>query len=279
MATLLPLFFKNNYSLLIYDVYPDALYEMGVISAKSPIIRSWERANKKVFKKAKGIITITEGMKNALSKYTRANSIEVIPIWTDNNYLKPLKKEENSFIKDNGLEGKFIVLYSGNLGLAHDVEVIINLAMIIDNPVVKFVIIGDGEKKDKLARMIHENNLKNCLLLPFQSPDVLPFSLAAADVAIVTLAKNASLLAVPSKTYNLMSVGAPIMCMADKNSELANLVRKYEIGECYQSHQHKEMKHFIEKLIDNKQIIEQYRNNSINASKNYGLQNVNRFIN
>jgi len=148
----------------------------------------------------------------------------------------------------------------------------------MDDPMVKFVIIGDGEKKDKLASIIRKNNLKNCLLLPYQQPEVLPYSLASADIAIVTLGKNASRLSVPSKTYNMMSVGAPLLCIADQKSELYNLVRKYEIGECFLENQIEEMKSFVEKLLSNKHILRQYGTNSLKASKNFGSHNINQFL-
>ncbi|MCK5840201.1 MAG: glycosyltransferase family 4 protein [Bacteroidales bacterium] len=277
-APLIPLLCSNNFSLLIYDVYPDALTEFGFFSSESLFIRCWKKVNIKVFKKAERIITITKGMQNVLRKYAGENPVEVIPIWTDNNFLKPVPKTENPFIEQQKLKEKFVVLYSGNLGYSHDVEAIIELAAIIDHPRIQFIIIGEGDKKVMLQQKIADYGLINCLMLPYQKPQDLPYSLSSADIAIVTLGKDASMLSVPSKTYNLMSIGAPLLCIADPDSELASLVNRYKIGQCFNSKKLDTMKKFVLELADNSAKLEKYRSNALKASKDFGLENAKHFI-
>ena len=77
---------------------------------------------------------------------------------------------------------------------------------------------------------IEKNKLKNCLLLPWQPAEMLPYTLSAADMAIVTLGTEASKLSVPSKIYNFMSVGVPVLSISDNTSELSVLINKYELG-------------------------------------------------
>jgi hypothetical protein len=127
-AQLLPLIVRNKFKILIFDVYPDALSELGYLSETSLIVKLWKKANKKVFARAEAIFTITESMKLLLQNYSGNKIIRVVPVWTDNKFLKPIEPDNNPFIKKHNLSGKFIVLYSGNIGLAGDVDVLIDIA-------------------------------------------------------------------------------------------------------------------------------------------------------
>lgn len=276
-TTFLPLFCKNKFSMLIYDVYPDTLTQYGFLSEKSRFIRFWENANKKIYPKAENIYTLSNGMKSLISKYVNETKISVVPIWTDNIFLKPIPKSENKFIQKYNLQNKFIVMYSGNLGFSHDVEIIPELAKKINEPEIEFLIIGDGDKKSLIEQKIKDYHLNNCKLLPWQETQMLPFSLAAADLSIVTLGKEASLLSVPSKTFNIMSVGTPILGIASPKSELAQLIKTYEVGGIFDINQQNEIKEFILQLYKNKGTLDLFKNNSLSTSKLYGPENAKLF--
>jgi len=276
-ATFLPLFCKNKFSLLVYDIYPDAFVQYGILNKQSNLIKYWENANKKMYPKAQHIYTLSYGMKNLLSNYVNEAKISVVPIWTDNAFLKPIPKEENEFIKQNKLENKFIVMYSGNLGFSHDVEIIPEIAKIITIPEIEFLIIGGGDKKTLIEQKIKEYQLTNCKLLPWQETKMLPFSLASADLSIVTLGNEASLLSVPSKTFNIMSVGTPLLCIASQKSELAQLVNSNKVGKIFDANQLREINDFILELYKNNDLLEEYKNNSLLTSKLFGPENAYKF--
>lgn len=265
-APLLPLVLKNNFDLLIYDIYPDALHEMKVLGSHNLIVSIWEKLNVKVFRKADRILTLTEGMKSVLTKYAGKKEIEVVPIWTDNQFLQPVPKNQNPFINKYDLQDKFVVMYSGNLGKSHDVDMIPEIASKINNPKVIFIIIGDGDQKKGLEEQISKLKLTNLMMLPYQPASDLPFTLSAADIAIVTLGKNASNLSVPSKTYNLMSVGAAILSIADKDSELPSLTKQFAFGETFRRDQLNEIIYFINNTAADLELHATYKANSLKAS-------------
>ena len=277
-APLLPLFCHNKFSLLIFDVYPDALTELGICPERSWVIRLWKKINRRIFAKANQLFTITNGMKHVLQQYAGKKPVKVVPVWTDNNFLKPIPKDSNPFVLQHGLLNKFIVLYSGNLGYSHNIEVIIELAASIENPEILFLIIGDGDKKKQIQKKIHNHCLKNCMMLPFQKAADLPYSLSSADLAIVSLRTGASRLSIPSKTYNLMSVGVPLLCIAEQDSELAALVGRYDIGKCLSSYQLKEMKDFVNELHANPQELERLQENALTASLAFSPENAKKFL-
>jgi len=165
LAPLIPLFCRNDYSILIYDVYIEKLDEYLLLKNKSPLSLIWKKAHMKVLRNAKKIYTLTDGMKETLEKYSRGNEVLVVPIWTDNEFLKPIDPSNNPFIIKHSLQNKFIVLYSGNIGASSGVEHIIEVASLINNDNIIFVIIGEGIRKDAIQRKIKDMAIINCLVL------------------------------------------------------------------------------------------------------------------
>ena len=162
-------------------------------------------------------ISLTEGMQQTILKYSGKKSAEIVPIWTDNEFLKPVPIEENPFIKEHHLENKFLILYSGNIGTSSGVEMLVNIAAEIISEKIQFVIIGEGIRKKSIEEKVRALGLTNCILLPWQETDILPFSLASANLSVVSLSAGTSKNAIPSKLYNYMSVGSPILGLADSD--------------------------------------------------------------
>ncbi|MCX6238332.1 MAG: glycosyltransferase family 4 protein [Bacteroidia bacterium] len=278
-APLLPLALRNSFSLLIFDVYPDALTELGFLKKSSPIIRLWKKANCIVFGRAKNIFTITEGMKEALKPYAGERPVTVVPIWTDNEFLKPLPVEKNPFITKHNLTGKFVVLYSGNIGVSNEVEVLADVAKTINRDDIVIVIIGSGAHKKRLENKVKKEGIRNCLILPWQDASQLPFTLSAANLAVVTLGKGASKLAIPSKLYSLLSVGAPILGITDQSSDLHQLIERHDIGCCFAPENKEGIVTYIEHLANNTEHCKRLSTNALKASQLYTIKNVAKFLN
>lgn len=279
LSTFIPLFVKNTYDLLIYDLYPDALEEYQYISSTSWIYQLWSKANSKVFKGARKIITLSEGMKNKVSKYAGGRSIDVIPIWTDNNFLKPIPKNDNPFVEKWALQDKFVVMYSGNLGKTHPVEILFDLARALkDQDDIFFLIIGGGHKYQKLKGLIDDSSLENIRLLEWQAVEHIPLTLTVADIGVVTLDASASNLSVPSKTFDLMSIGVPILAIASAQSELSKLLDKHHAGACFPTEEMEKIKRFILELYHNKDKYKALANNSLLASDAYTAKNAEAFL-
>jgi glycosyltransferase involved in cell wall biosynthesis len=277
-AVFLPLFCSNKYSVLVYDVYPDVLSAYNYLKKDSLIARMWSKANRKIFLNAQSVFTISEGMKRSLSKYAAPEKIEVVPLWADNFFLKPVEKDQNIFIKQYNLQGKFLIIYSGNLGHSHSVEILVEIAGAVEDKDIFFVIIGEGDKKQLISSLIKSKGLENFLLLPWQPVEMLPYTLSAADLAVVTLGKEASAFSVPSKTFSLLSVGAPLLCIADAQSELASLVDHYQAGKCFHTEELEKIISFIHSVKSDKNYHAALKQNAINASKEFGPKNAFKFV-
>jgi glycosyltransferase involved in cell wall biosynthesis len=276
-ATLIPLFVNNSYKILVYDIYPDALVEFGYFKKQSLLVRMWEKANRSVFTRAQKVYTLTEEMKSRVGRYSDSKNIEVVPIWTDNEFLKPIPKSNNPFIKQMGWEDKFIVMYSGNMGKSHPVEILVELAKQCEQEAILFVIIGGGDKYKMISQSILLANLTNIILLPWQATEILPYSLAAADLAIVTLGDAAAEVSIPSKTFNLMSVGVPIVGISPSSSALAELIKSEKIGLNFESTQVEELIKSIVDIYKNPEIQRNMAENALSCSMNFGPENAEIF--
>lgn len=279
LSVFIPLFTKNTYDILIYDLFPDALVKYNYISRKSPLFKLWENTNKKVFNGARRLITLSEGMKQQVSQYVEKDKIDIIPIWTDNNYLKPIPRHENPFINGLGLQDKFIVMYSGNLGKSHPVEILIEIAhKLKNNDKFYFLIIGGGHKFIQINKLINNSGLKNVQLLDWQPAENIPFTLSAANVGVVTLDSYATHLSVPSKTYDLMAVGLPILAIASPESELSKLLKEHQIGECFSAKEVKKITTYLLGLQSDKEMYQMLSKNSLEAAELYTAKNADLFL-
>lgn len=278
MAALIPLILPNHFSLLIFDVYPDAITELGILKNKSLIIRAWVKANQRVYPRADDLFTITEGMKELLSLYARDKNIEIVPLWADIEFLAHIPQGENLFLKSHELEDSFVVLYSGNIGISNDVEVIVDIAKQLKNGKIKFVIIGAGARKKRLIEKVENEGLKNVTILPWQDVEYLPYTLSGANIGVVTLGKGASRLAIPSKIFSLLSVGVPILGIASKESDLNNFIEFHKAGKCFIPEDIEGMAQYIIWLANNPHQCEYLRNNALRASSLFTKKNAKTFV-
>lgn len=280
LAPLLPLFLQNQFSLLIFDIYPDVLVELGYSAPSSRMVLLWQKLNRTIYPKAREVYTVSEGMGQVLKKYRTEATLKINYLWTDNAFFTPVSRENNHFLKEHNLSGKFVVLYSGNLGLAGDVEVMISVASMICRDDVIFIIIGDGAKKRLISSKIEAlgPGKKNVILLPLQPVGQLPYTFSAASLAVISLGTGASKLAIPSKIYNFMSVGAPLLCISEAGSEIERLAEKYYCGKNFEPSDIEGIAGFIREMADNNKLMEEMGINSLLASRDFSVKNARNFL-
>ncbi|MBT3546863.1 MAG: glycosyltransferase family 4 protein [Flavobacterium sp.] len=271
---------KREYVYLIYDMYPQVLVKNNLISTSSWLYNYWIYLNKKMFDNAKHVFTLSDGMKENLKYISRPEEVKVVPVWTNTTFFNDIPKAENIFLKTNHLEGKFIVGYSGNLGKTHPVEKIIEIAEYLKNTQdIQFLIIGDGEKKLMLEKIQAQKKLPNLKILDFQATKLFPHVLAAMDIGVVTLEINATDLSVPSKTFDLMSAGKPILSIASNNSELAAIIATNHIGQNFDENASiEQMAAYILKLKSNLDLYEEISENSKRNSLKYTQENAKQMV-
>lgn len=267
---------KLKYDILVYDIYPEALSNFGYLNKTSFLYKLWSNQNKKSYKMADKIFTISSVMKDVLSNVVSSDKIDVVYPWVDTKFIKPMNKDENWFIKKYSLIGKKVVLYSGNMGLTHDLITILDVAKELDEDVFHFLFIGDGAQKKKLQAYAIEKKLNNVTFLPYQDEDVLPYSFASADYSIVSLGRGAEGLSVPSKSFYYLAVGSAILSISEKGSEIEKLVQEFDLGVTVIPGDILKLKIFLKDTSDVQ--LEKYKSNSRELSKKFTIENAEKFI-
>jgi glycosyltransferase involved in cell wall biosynthesis len=268
---------KQKYHLIIWDLYPDVLVNLNVLKESSFAIKRWKKLNVSCFNAADTIFTLGQHLADAVKTYTTQKPV-IIPNWVNADFIKPISKDKNPFAEKYQLTNKLVVMYSGNLGLTHDIESIVYAAeMLKENDAVKFVIIGEGAKKLKIEQLVKDKKLENVLLLPFQDKATLPYSLSCADIGVVTLEQGAESISVPSKTYYMLAAGSAILALASKASELGVLIKQHQCGEIIDTSDVKQIVGFILEMSNNKSELSRLKQNARNASYDYTPENAKHY--
>lgn len=278
MGYLLNLLVSNRFSMLIWDVYPD-VFKITGLKESSFLYKVWAQLNKKSFKKAYKIFTIGEKMADLLSNYVPREKLTIQPIWSIFQTSEKASRDTNPFALEHNLKDKFVVQYSGNIGLTHKVEVLVEIAeKLRGNANIVFQIIGRGPRVPHLQKIVKEKDLPNCRFLPFQSDDMFPFSLASANLGVVILDELTSKGSVPSKSYNLMSYGIPSLYIAATDSELHEYAFKFNHARCFSESDLDNAAAFIEALAADKALADTMSQNAVKASENFKRGNADLFI-
>jgi len=225
----------HQYVYLATELYPDAAVALGIIGSGGIVERVWDFSNRLVYGRASRVIVIGPGLRHKVARHLEDGSdsekLRVVHNWSDPDEIKPLEKSDNWWAKEQGLEGKFVVLYSGNMGLSHDLGTLIDAAEILkDRDDLRIVLVGQGPSKAKLVASAEAKNLRNVVFLPYQPVEVLPFSLSSGDLSVVTLAPKMDHLTIPSKLYPAMAAGQAVLALMGPGTDVGELVIEYNIG-------------------------------------------------
>jgi glycosyltransferase involved in cell wall biosynthesis len=154
----------------------------------------------------------------------------VIPNWIDTTRLGPLDKS-NHWSQSRGIDEKFVVMHSGNVGHAQDLDSLIRAATFLrDLDDLLIMIIGTGARHAELVALAELYEVDQVQFLYYQSRGVLPQSLSAADLHVVGLASGLAGYVVPSRLYGILAVGRPVIVAADAESETAQVVERAGCG-------------------------------------------------
>ena len=231
---LLTRFNNTPYCMLVYDIHPEVLIRLGTLKKDSLIVKLWKIANRLVNENADLIITIGDRMAAVLNSQNTSKSKNVLTVspWVDTRVIRPINRSDNPFTKNlQKMKDKTIILYSGNMGASHDIDSMLEAARLLkDQKDIQFIFIGDGDKHLDIKIFIQKHKLKNILLLPFQPESMIRYSLPIADISLVSLDQGMEDLMVPSKSFYYLAAGSALIAIANKNSELSDLLDQSECG-------------------------------------------------
>lgn len=246
------------YVCILYDVYPDVAQTLGVVSPHHWVVKLWDWLNLLTWNRANKIIVLSQTMKEQiLSKHPHLNQkIQIISNWADPNWIVPLDKSKNWFAQEHGLTKKFTILYSGNMGRCHDMDTILKTAKELENEPFQFVFIGGGAKYESSKKTVREWGIDNCLFLPYQERRVLPLSLTACDLSLVSIEEGMCGVVAPSKLYSVLATGRPVAIICDFSCFLPEIVKKIKCGATFANGNSLELAQFIREMANNPELAQ-----------------------
>jgi glycosyltransferase involved in cell wall biosynthesis len=278
-ALLVNLVKKNQYIVLVYDIHPDTLISFGVLNKNSFVVKLWRSMNRRVWNRSIAVYTIGSLMADNLTKQfnvkrTKLGHIGVIPPWADTNIIKPIDKNDNPFSRELGQEGKITILYSGNMGISHDIDSILQAAKILKNEKnIAFLLIGEGEKWQDAVNFQKDNDLSNLRILPFQPEEKLPYTMALADIALVALDDGAEGLMIPSKMFYYMAAGAAVVGICRGKSDMSEIIHKSGCGVIIEPKNPIKLSEVIRDLANNIGVLNRFKGCArTSAKKSYSRE-------
>lgn len=248
----------------IQDFNPEQTMAVGYTKNKI-LLNIAMKIDKFNCKKADEVIVVgrdmQETLKNRFLKEKVPKNI-FINNWIDEKNIYPISNDNEKIIRFKekyGLINKFIIMYSGNIGLYYDLE---NIIKVIEkfkkrNDII-FAFVGDGTVKEKIEKFSKENKMINVKFIPYQPKEDLIYSLNSADVHWVVNAKGIKGISVPSKLYGVMAVGKYVLGVLDKGSEARLIVEEANCGICVNPGEYEEIEKAIINILNYKDKIYEY---------------------
>lgn len=219
--------------LVIHDVYPEALTAAGLLSKDGTAAALVDRLNRWLYSSVDRVTVLGRDMRRlVLRKLGVADDprVSIIPNWADP--LSPQRREDNRLLSELGLAGKFVVLYAGNMGAVHDIEVLFETARRLSGtaPAIHFLFVGSGARKAWLEEAVRRAQLTNVTVTGNRPRQDQESFLNACDVTVFAFRPGMTGAGVPSRMYNIMAVGRPMIAAVDEQSEQARMIREEGIG-------------------------------------------------
>jgi glycosyltransferase involved in cell wall biosynthesis len=217
--------------LIMHDLYPDVLIMAGLLKPQSIVAKAMRALNAPMFRALDAVVIIGRDTEKLLLRYggMTSDKIRFIPNWAtlergvravdpDNPYRRPLS-------------ARFVVGLSGNLGFTHDPVIVFEAARLLrESRDIHFLLSGWGIGFDQLRAMQAEARLPNVTLVDRVEDDQLETFLSAADVWIIPYRRNVAGVSVPSRFYNLLAIGRPVILVSEADAEAALTVTEHDVG-------------------------------------------------
>ncbi len=212
----------------VMDLNPDQLIALEVIRESSLVARIFDWLNRLVLRRASDVVVLDRFMAARVNRKLDVRAkLTVIPPWPHQDHLEAIDHRENPFRRRHGLDGKLVVMYSGNHGPSNPIATLLHAAKRLgDLPDLIFLFVGGGIGKKE----VDEAAGPAIRSLPYQPLHDLKYSLSAADVHLVTVGDAVVGIVHPSKVYGALAVARPVLLLGPEQSHVGELVREHDIG-------------------------------------------------
>ncbi|MGF7069772.1 glycosyltransferase involved in cell wall biosynthesis [Priestia megaterium] len=249
---------RAKYIYNIQDFNPEQTMAVGY-SKNKLVLKAMMMFDKFSCRQADKVIVVGRDMVETLKGRFKGRKVPnhtFINNWIDEKEIYPLPADHEkvvAFKAKYGLQDKFIIMYSGNLGLYYDLENLMNvIEKFKDRDDVVFAFIGEGTIRESLVQYKEKNNLQNVRFIPYQDKADLIYSLNAGDVHWCLNAKGIKGVSVPSKLYGIIAAGKPILGALEEGSEARLIIEETQCGYVTEPGNYNEIEKLIQRFLDEK---------------------------
>lgn len=261
-VVLLKLLKKFHLTIIVHDVFPENVISAGLLKEKSFLYKMLKRLFDSTYRRADKLIVVGEDMGELIYIKTKKPST-VITNWADSDIVFPSAGLKRSFSNTYSTEDKIVIQFAGNIGRVQALDNFIKLFEKANNPNVILLIIGVGTMKPAIETYINNNKVNNVVILDALPREMQNSFLNSCDIGLVTLANGMFGLGVPSKCYNILAAGKPILYIGDNGSEISRYISRDKVGWTFDWEDENVVVNFIASLnVSNSEMINEYGTNS-----------------
>jgi colanic acid biosynthesis glycosyl transferase WcaI len=225
-AVFLSSLWKVPYVFHVADLQPDTALDLGMFGSKR-VARGLYRLERLAYERAALVSTLTDAMRNKIvAKGIHPEKVELFSDWVDPSlFALPAGLSAQSWRDSVNLNGKFLVVHAGNMGVKQGLDVVLDAADLTrhDSQIV-YLLVGDGAQRPFLENRARDFRLGNVLFFPLQPRETFMKLLAASDVCLVTQQRTVADVVFPSKLITLMAAARPVIASVGTQSEVARTV-------------------------------------------------------
>lgn len=223
---------RSRYVHWLMDLYPDVAVGCGVMRRDALSTRLLRSINRFTLRQADLVVVLGRCMqRRVLELGVDAARVRHIGVWSDQTEVRPIPREANPYRREWNLDDSFVVMYSGNFGIGHDVATMLGAAEALGSRHdVRFVFVGGGKRKAEVEEFVRLRGLENAVLAPYQPRERLDASLSCADVHLVSLLEGLEGCIVPCKLFGAMAAERPTIFIGSPESEIARVLVERNCG-------------------------------------------------
>jgi len=219
----------------VMDVYPDAAVASGMLRRGSLLERALRAVTARTLQAADGVIALGRDMQQIIheryGRRVRDDHVHLIRPWADGRELDFIEKAMNPLAAKYGVDRNFTIAYSGNFGVAHDLETVVTaIRQTHGDAGLTWLFIGAGKRFDELQDRAKTERWSHVRFLPYQERDALNLSLNLGDAHLVTQLPPFTGVVVPSKLFGILAVGRPVLMVGPSDAECSRIVAEHGAG-------------------------------------------------
>ncbi len=223
---------RQRYAVWSMDLHPDAEVASGMLPAQGVAARLLEALHRFGLRGADFVVDLGPYMKRRIvEKGVPAGRCHTVHVWSRAEEVEPTPPEQNPLLDELGLRDRFVVMYSGNAGIVHDFDAILEaMRRLRDDPRIYFLFVGGGPRRKEIESFAAEHRIGNFSYRDYFPRERLKYSLSVGDAHLISLRAPFVGISVPGKLYGIMASGRPALFVGPERSESAESIQSASCG-------------------------------------------------